>query len=245
MQNREREHFDNIAHRYDGASDSWSTLYAQIAPHVNHLIEGRRVLDVGSGGNFGFDPSLPSELLVLDISAQMLEGIGLDHAVKIVGDAREMAGVDDASVDVVVFVFSLHHINGRSVDEAEEALGQVMKAAARVLRPDGLVVIADNVPHGFLYWLQTLLFPVIRRVFALFGVSMVFFFPAHMLSRAFAEHLGTASYTEEPLSVEGAVDPLGGSFPGLIAIPSWLEFARRRVIVARRDSVGSATGAPS
>jgi SAM-dependent methyltransferase len=106
-------------------------------------LDGKDVLDVGCGGG-----ALVRELVArgaravgLEISERQLgaarsSGIGRF----VVGGAQELP-LDDDSLDVVVFMRSLHHV-------PEPAMLAALADSARVLRPGGLVYVAEPLPEG-------------------------------------------------------------------------------------------------
>ena len=220
----EQEHFDRIALRYAQASKSWASLSRQLVERIAPLVRGKTVLDVGNGGFFAYDPASASTVTVLDISPAMLERIDQPGVRKVVGDARELAGIEPASIDVLLFVFSLHHMCGRNPKDSHAVLDQVLGAAAERLVPGGRLLIAEPVLRPWLFAFERLLFPLTRRLLGLGGVSMIFFYSRTVLEDALRRHVRpeVGGLTVDELPVTEAVDPLGGSFPGWLRVPAWL-----------------------
>jgi len=100
----------------------------------------------------------------------------------------------------------------------------VIAAAARTLRPGGHLVIVEPVLPGWIQRLESLAFPLLRRLLGALGVSMIFFYSKRLLVERIAAHFGVPSsrIEVEDIVVEGRIDPLGGSFPGWIRIPHWM-----------------------
>ncbi|MGH2895409.1 MAG: class I SAM-dependent methyltransferase [Solirubrobacteraceae bacterium] len=115
---------------------------------------GKDVVDVGCGGG----------ALVRDLAAAGAQPIGIEISEEQLATARsrdngggtrylvgraEALPLDDASVDVVVFMRSLHHVPPAHLQDA-------LREARRVLRPDGAVYVAEPLAHGDFFALTSL-----------------------------------------------------------------------------------------
>jgi SAM-dependent methyltransferase len=106
-------------------------------------LDGSDVLDVGCGGG-----ALVRELVARGARAMGLEiterqlGQARDHGVGrfVVGRAEELP-LDDDSLDVVLFMRSLHHV-------PESSMLPALVDARRVLRPGGVVYVAEPLAQG-------------------------------------------------------------------------------------------------
>ena len=224
MKSTHREHFDKIASNYSKASDTWAGVYRRIGELVSPLVAGRDVLDIGNGGFFPYDTRSARSVTVLDISPAMLDRINQPNTRKVVGDACDLNGIHDASQDVVMYLLCLHHICGKNRTETLENLDRIFASAARVLRPSGSVLIAEPITGGWVQAVERAAFGLTHAALAMKGVPMIFFHRTSDLRSRLASKLGTSesAIIEEKLPVTGWVDPLGGSFPGRIKIPSQL-----------------------
>jgi SAM-dependent methyltransferase len=121
-------------------STDLSILERLVAP------EGKDVVDIGCGGG-----ALVRDLVLrgacvigVEISAEQLAPAiardGGSGAQYLIGVAQELP-LDDASVDVVVFMRTLHHVPGAHLTEA-------LREARRVLRPDGVLYVAEPLADG-------------------------------------------------------------------------------------------------
>jgi SAM-dependent methyltransferase len=107
------------------------------------VLDGMDVLDVGCGGG----------TLVRELVARGARAVGLEVSEQQLGEARshgsgrfvvgraENLPLDDDSLDVVVFMRSLHHV-------PEPAMSAALADAGRVLRPGGLVYVAEPLAEG-------------------------------------------------------------------------------------------------
>jgi len=237
MSDRARKHFDDVAGKYHEAYASWESLYLRMREIVGPAVVGKDVLDIGNGGVFAYDTEQAASVTAVDISPAMLDRIEDPAVRKVVADARDLVGINDESVGVVVFSFSLHHITGDTVAESVGSLRNALASAARALRPGGTLFVAEPVVRSAVMWaIERACFPLVRWLLARRGVSPVVFYERRLLSSAMAEALGapvdTLRITRLPL--EGSTDPLGGTLPGLIRIPAWLHPARHVLIEGRK-----------
>lgn len=233
-----QQHFDKISSQYQSAADSWKAIYEQMEARINPIIKDKVVLDVGNGGRFAYDTSLPRRVIAMDISPSMLEKIGDPKIVKVVGDARDMEAVDDESVDIIIFLLVLHHINGSSVRESLETLDKVLSLARCKIRPEGYLIVTEALLSPLLFRIQCFFFPLTRFVLSQFGVGMIFFFSLPLLRERISQkfHLETRECEIVRLGLKGWFDPIGGSFPGLLKIPAWLSPYDFRLTIAHRKA---------
>jgi SAM-dependent methyltransferase len=115
---------------------------------------GKDIVDIGCGGG-----ALVRELTAcgarvvgVEVSAQQLaaavaqdDGNGARY---VVGEAQRLP-LDDAGADLAVFMRTLHHVPEPSMLEA-------LREARRVLRPDGLVYVAEPLTEGDFFELVSL-----------------------------------------------------------------------------------------
>ncbi len=123
---------------------------------LERLLEpaGRDIVDVGCGGG----------ALVRELSARGARVIGVEISDEQLasaiahdagGDARYLVGraqalpLEDASADVVVFMRSLHHVPAADLTRS-------LREARRVLRPDGIVYVAEPLAEGDFFALTRL-----------------------------------------------------------------------------------------
>lgn len=239
MNSEEQEHFDRISSNYQKASASWEMLYEQIAERINSLITDKDVLDIGNGGRFAYDTRLPRKIFAMDVSADMLASINDPNIIKIVSDARNMNSIENNSVDVIILMLVLHHINGDNISQSLETLEGVLSEARSKLRPGGHLVVAEALLSPALYRLQSFCFQLTRWLLQRFGISMIFFFTRSLLAGRIAQifQIDPQDIETTSLSLKGWLDPLGGSFPGLIKIPAAIQPWDFRLMIATKKAI--------
>lgn len=214
-------HFDAIASRYSKASDTWSSIYQQIEHAIAPLITNKRVLDIGNGGYFPYNPRLASEVVVVDISPEMLEQMKEKHVTKIVDDATKLNRIPNESFDISLYILCVHHINGKTHAEARQTLNVICQKAFQKLKRGGTIIIAEPTMNGLLQVIEKAAYPLTRTTLNLFKVPMIYFHSAQTIQSALATTFQSQIQTQY-LKIDGWVDPLGGSFPGLLKIPASL-----------------------
>lgn len=230
------DHFNSIAARYAGSLETLKPLYEAVREELNGLVAGKSVLDVGNGGIFPYDRTLALTVTVLDISPEMLKKVPSEGVRKIVSDARDMKDCEDESFDVVIFNLSLHHIAADTLDATQEGLRGALAEGWRTLRPGGDLIVYEPVLGCALHALGRGLFRPVRAALALAGVPMVFFQSRASLKRLLAEASGLkpAAVSVAAAPVTGWSDPLGGTFPGYLLLPTALYPTRFELFRARK-----------
>jgi len=119
-----------------------------VQTHVDALLsavgslDGRRVLDIGCGeGVLGRElAQLGAEVTGVDpfVPAQDWEPQGSGRF-RVLSAPAERVPLEDGSIDIAMFIFSLHHMSD---------VEQAMKEAHRVLAADGRLYIAEPVAAG-------------------------------------------------------------------------------------------------
>lgn len=150
MTARSVAYWDSRAARYDRATAAAERrVLADARAWVAERVRGRTLeVGVGTGRNLELYGSRATHVTVVDQSGKMLdaarqraEGLGLSIEV-VQADAAALP-FPDASFDTVLSTFALCCVD----DEVA-----VMKELARVVRPDGVVLLADHVESSAAVW---------------------------------------------------------------------------------------------
>lgn len=214
-------HFNDIAQSYEKAAKSWQCIYTQAQHFIDPLICGKTVLDIGNGGIFSYDSNLAKRVFVVDVSSEMLKRINNPEIGVAVANALDLAPIKDCSVDVVLYVLCMHHINGRTFPETMQMLDRILATAYRVLKPGGGMIVVEPVLRGAPYAIEKICYGLMRFLLATRRVPMVFFYCKNILRKAIARQfmLPEKMVEAHALKLEGFIDPLGGTLPGIIKIP--------------------------
>jgi len=226
-------HFDGIVASYAHSMQDLATIYEQAARVLAPIVRDRIVLDVGAGGTFAYDESLPEKLIALDVSANMLAQIDNPRVEIVVDDATTMRSIPDASVDVVMFCLVLHHINEPTRAGTLRGLANTLATAVNKLRPGGHVAILEVLAPGWLYCIEAPLFAITKRLLRWRGRDMIFMYTASQITEQLTSLLEGAVETYR-LKLPEFYDPLAGSFPGKIRIPGALSPTPFELFVARK-----------
>jgi ubiquinone/menaquinone biosynthesis C-methylase UbiE len=134
----------------------------QTALFSSYLQAGQVVLDVGCG------PSLPYErvpgITVVGLEPSF-QSIRANRSVdlKVCGSATAIP-MADASVDIVVCFYSIHHMVGASRSATEQNVALAFREFGRVLKPGGHLFVFEMTPLTLFSWAQRLVWNTLRRI---------------------------------------------------------------------------------
>jgi SAM-dependent methyltransferase len=154
---------------------------------VARLMSGRvrgDVLELGCG----MTPSMSmrpgqDRLVALDLSRASLGHVAGAWG-RVCGDAGRMPFAP-ASFDGAVSAHVFHHMVGRDAVESRQLLHAVVEELARVMRPGGVVALADTVLAGPFSRLERAIFAMVRVAAWALSVPAVMFRSARSLESAF------------------------------------------------------------
>jgi ubiquinone/menaquinone biosynthesis C-methylase UbiE len=142
-----QEYFNRIAGRLDKAPCPGRT-WGAVGPLLAQLVPRKVIADLGAGE--GWITQLLAQraekVIAIDNSPKMVEFATGEFKAKQIANVEYRLGdlaappIDPKSVDIAIMSQALHH----AVSPAE-----AIRAAARILRPDGLLLILDLNQHHF------------------------------------------------------------------------------------------------
>ncbi len=118
--------------------------HEMLAAHV--ALSGKRVVDVGAGagGLVRFVRSAGAEVIGVECGEAMISqarAADLDHPEAYVEGVGQDLPLDDASADIVVFCYSMHHVPA-------EHLPAALSESDRVLRSGGILAVLEPIAEG-------------------------------------------------------------------------------------------------
>ena len=217
-----RDTYNHHAERLDSHARIRQALSAELAGTG-------RLLDVGNGGVFEYDPAVAEELVAVDLflDGSMSDDYPDNVAIRR-GDALDLRE-EEASFDVVLEAFLYHHLTGSRPADSVANTRRAIAEAARMLRPGGRLVIAESCIPRLLYPIERALFRPLRRLAAtplLGGHPATLQLPIGVLLSLVAEQLSVERWVPIPLG--RWVTQFGRPFPAALTP------VRAHLIVARK-----------
>jgi ubiquinone/menaquinone biosynthesis C-methylase UbiE len=144
-----------VGHSVQGGD--WRIAYEQQVRMIEKLIENKKiVLDVGCGPQIPYRKSAQNTLIGVEYS---FPSIAANKAVDLQVCASATAlPLREQSADVILAVYSLHHMIGASRMATKSTVMEVLQEFFRVVRPGGSILVIEMAPiepFGFfqdLFW---------------------------------------------------------------------------------------------
>lgn len=226
-------HFNKIEKKYFKNIGDKKKIYKSIASKIEPIIKNKVVVDIGSGGNIFYDHKLLKELTVLDQSEEMLNKLEY-NGIKVKQDARNMSKIKDKSVDVILIIFALHHINGETYNSSIISLKKVLDQVDKKLNTSGELIIIEPTLNSLFYFIQKLFYKLTFLILKYFSTDMVFFYKDKVLLENLKQMNNNAQISYEQIQMSGWLDPLLGTFPGVIKIPSFIMPTRIKLFYLKK-----------
>ena len=129
---------------------AWERLFKKIVWEQLGNLEGKKILDFGSGEGITADHfAKKNDVTAIEPSEEMLSNAWKDHEYRqIVGDMNALSAFEDESFDMVICHNVLEYIDDKEA---------VVKALTRVLKKDGVLSIAKHNRAGRVMQMAVLL----------------------------------------------------------------------------------------
>jgi len=165
------EFFDRHAAAYRGRPGGMQHLHATTARRIEGGLSGF-VLSVGGLWPQASGTGRARSVTLCDLSLAMLQSWRAVTTRAVRADARGLPFADCA-FDHVILPLVLHHVAGRTAEDARHLATLVVREAARVLKPGGFLWISEICPSAWGYRWERRLVPLTRRLLAWVGQPLV------------------------------------------------------------------------
>ena len=183
-----RQIFDEVAEKYwqDNLAINGHKYFAQIKEIATPHIIGK-VADIGSGGLIHYDPLLPEDMTLVDISADILltprtfvddrfMPVAKENIVCVNGDACAIP-LEDNAYDSVILNNVAHHLAVSSIKDTERRIKAAFNEIQRILRPGGNFVLGENCPSLWFRSAYRWTYPIMAPFFEKQGKPLPYFYP--------------------------------------------------------------------
>tara|TARA_B100000989_G_scaffold232658_1_gene179460 strand:+ start:2582 stop:3277 length:696 start_codon:yes stop_codon:yes gene_type:complete len=228
-------HFNKINQKYLHNIGDKKKLYDLISNKINPKIKNKIILDIGSGGNIFYDYKLAKKTIALDVSAKALQSLKDEKIIKIISDARDMSKIKNSSVDVILIIFALHHVNGPNYASSLESLKKIIEESFKKLNIGGELIIFELTLTSFLFLIQKLFYKITYQILKFLKTDMVFFYKDSIIIENISPAPNITKSSMQDIKMSGWLDPLLGTFPGIIKIPSFLMPTSMKMFSVRKN----------
>ena len=206
-----------------GYFDSWQSyqkevktdfceLYSNCGAALDRELHGR-VLDIGSGGIFNYNPASVQQLVAVDYSIDAIDRSNLPrNSILIQGDGTKLP-FRTASFDAVIMQFLIHHLALDTHKHTIQNVTECLRESMRVLRPDGKLLVVESCLPSVMEGVERLLYPLTRRSLKLIGQPMVFQFSIKTFERLIQSQFNNP-ITTTPISIGKFISQFGVRVPG-------------------------------
>lgn len=195
----------------------WRFAYQQQVELLEaRLAKGGLVLDVGCGPGLPYAKPPQATVIGLDYSLPSIAANGqVDLRVCASAAALPLA---DASIDTIVCLYSIHHMIGSRLAEAETLVGCALAEFARVLKPQGECLIFEMSPIPPFGAIERLIWNCAKS--ALGSRLDMFFWP----QSDFIRHAAKKGW-QCPVEIQTFTSSPWTTFPPVFSLP-WLKIPR-------------------
>ena len=175
------------------------------------------------------------KIIVLDPANEMLTKIRDDKIIKINEDARNITEITNSSVDIILISFALHHINGPKYMDLINSLNKILFAAEQKLNLDGQLVIVELTLNRFCFFYK-IFYRITSFILSKLNTDMVFFYSDEIIKNSINLNFKKYNLSIEKIKMHGWLDPLLGTFPGIIKIPAFLMPTKLKIFYIKKTN---------
>lgn len=151
---------DNSAYTERVASlDTYRFIREQLDAEVRGA---QRLLDIGQGGTFDYDPALAGSITAVDLFVEP-GAVQPPNVEYVQGDALALP-VEDGSYDTAVMVMLFHHLVGASAADLPANVRKSLAEAYRALAPGGRLIVVESCVAPWFYAVERAAFPALLAV---------------------------------------------------------------------------------
>jgi len=196
----------------------WSFCYAQQTELLaSYLRPGMTVLDVGCGPSLPYAKPPGTVIVGLEPSFHSIR-VNRDVDLRVYGSATDIP-MADATVDVVVCFYSIHHMVAATKQENQAMVSRAFSEFGRVLKPGGMLFVFEMTPITLFSLLQAACWNVLRRLAP--NKLDMYFWSADALVEAGHRHLPAGCMPEKVFFGASAFT----TFPPAFSLP-WIKVPR-------------------
>ena len=173
------------------ANVSTIDTYRRISGFISRKLSGvSDLIDIGNGGVFDYDTSLPTSITAVDLFLDDLTPELLQKYFPANARARQGSALalpePDGQFDMALMVMLLHHLAGRDWRTSWQNAERAIDEAWRVLRPDGRLLIVESCVPWWFFQIEKPSFLILSNlVRSVLSHPITFQFPVEMI----ADHL--------------------------------------------------------
>ena len=209
--------FSVMVDGHDERAGEWLFAYdKQINLIHKQLSKPGLVVDIGCGPTLPYQK--PPEALLIGIEYSFPSiAANKDVDLKVCASATNLP-LADQSVDTIICLYSIHHMNGSSVEESVSMIRRVVQEFARVVKPGGKVMIFEMAPISPFGAVELLSWNLAKKIL---GPKLDMFFWPQAKFRALVRE----SAPECKFACTTFSSPLPTTFPPIFSLP-WLRIPR-------------------
>lgn len=210
--------FEVMQAGHDESEGEWTFCYAQQAKLLSsYLRPGQVILDVGCGPSLPYQKPQGALVIGLEYSFRSIRPNQMVD-LRVYGSATEIP-MADASVDIVVCFYSIHHMVGDTKAATRANVTRAFHEFGRVLKTGGILFVFEMTPLSLFFWAQRLLWNTVRRLMP--GKLDMYFWSARALTELGWNALPEGSQLEKVFFGASAFT----MFPPMFSLP-WIKIPR-------------------